>query len=243
MVRKDLGNGFAIVNNHIILHFNKEVYRKFYPLIHFPDFEIIESNGSNFHYFRDKNNIYLESHMNPFCVLADAHPLDFHLLDFKKGMATSNGTDYIFDQKLPYRFEDVKPLSGLYQQVNNKIYFAYFKEVPAVDTATFEVLYGERIGNMAKDRRNVYFRDKIIPEADAGSFRILEQCINSAYYHEWDHTFYAVDRQFAFYIDTIAKTVKTIRTKSPDRLRFQIKDELGYAIDDDYRYLFGKRKR
>lgn len=241
MSRKDLKHGFSMVDNAFILHFDREVYRKFYPTIDFASFQIVESNGSTFHYFRDKNHVYLESFMNPFTILPEANPADFKILDFKNGIASSNDHDYVFDQKVPYRLKEAKALSEYYQQVNDKIYFNYCKEVKGVDPKTFEVLYGESVKNVAKDKNHVYFRELIVNEADAETFQFLDACFTHTYYRECDHTYYAKDKNYAFYVDTIDKAFKIIKTKSLDQFRFEIVDELGYGIDDRYQYLFGKR--
>jgi len=241
MERKDLDYGFTIVGDASIRQFGREVYQKYYKEIDFASFEIIQSNGSSFHYFRDKNKVYLESYMNAFTVLEDADPADFEIIDFKEGLSTSCGNDYVFEQKLPYRLRDAEPLSCMYQQVGDKIYCAYSKEVEGADVTTFEVLHGERVGNVAKDKQHVYFRDVPVSEADALSFHFLDACFNSGYYRECDHTFYAIDAYHAFYVDTIAKAFKVIKTKNLDQFRFEIWDELGYAKDIQYTYLFGKR--
>ena len=243
MAKKNLGNGFVVIDHQLLLHFDKVVYGKLYPYIDFPSFEIIQSNGSTYHYFKDKKHVYLESYMNRFAILPDADPADFRILDFEKGMATSRGNDYVFDQKLVYRLADVKELGGVYQKVGDAIYCAYFQQVEAADAATFEVLHAERIGNLSRDKNHVYFRQQVVKEADAKSFRVLAECVAGTYYREADHTFYAVDKQQAFYIDTIARAVKPLRTKSLEKFRFEVHDGLGYALDADYCYRFGKRHR
>jgi len=223
------------------LHFDSEVYRKFYACIDFPSFEIIQSNGSTFHYFKDKKHVYLESYRNKFCILPGADPEDFQILDFEKGMAISGGNDYVFGQKLVYRLADVIELPGIYQLVGDAVYCAYFKPVEGANAAFFEVLHGDHIGNVAKDREHVYFREEIVPDADAESFDILAECMDGTYYRECDHTFYATDKRWAFYIDSIAKSIKTIKTKNVQQFGFEVKEELGYGFDGEYRYLYGKR--
>ncbi|KKO89228.1 hypothetical protein AAW12_24265 [Sphingobacterium sp. Ag1] len=243
MGRKDLGNGFVVIDNNYILHFDIEVYRKFYSCIDFPSFEIIQSNGSTFHYLKDKNHVYLESYNNRFCILPDADPADFQILDFENGMATSGGKDYVFEHKLVYRLADVRELPGIYQLVGDVIYSAYFKKVEDADAASFEVLHGDRVSNVAKDSKHVYFRDEIVRDADADSFSIIAECVDGRYYRECDHTFYATDKRWAFYINSIAKSIKTIKTKNVKLFRFEVRDELGYAFDGEYSYLYGKRAR
>jgi hypothetical protein len=243
MSKRKIGHHFSIIDNAFILHFDQEVYKDFYNTIDFPSFEIIESNGSTFHYFKDKNNVYLKSYMNPFGILEDADPLDFEILDFKTGQATSNGYDYIFDNKLPYRLTNVEQLPGLYQKVNDQLYFSFYQAMKGIDLDSFEVLLGDHVGNVAKDKNHVYFRHEVVPEADPATFHFLEECFSGEYYKECDHTFYAVDKHHAYYIDTIARNFKVIKSKSLDCFRFEIHDKLGYALDKNYRYLFGKRTK
>lgn len=243
MSRKALGYHFFIIDNKFILHFDREVYRKFYPIIDLASFEIINSNGSTFHYFRDKNRVYIDSYMNTFTVLPGADPADFRVLDFENGKSTSGVSDYLFNQQLPHRFTAYEPLSGLYQRVANKIYFNYSKEVAGADVTTFEVLHGDKIGNVARDNNQVYFREQIVEEADAETFQFLEECFNDTYYRECDHTFYGKDKNYGYYIDTIAPAFKIIKTPNTNQFHFRVIGELGYAFDEKYQYLFGKRKR
>ncbi|GAA4442305.1 hypothetical protein GCM10023091_28860 [Ravibacter arvi] len=174
MSRKALGHHFFIIDNQFILQFDRKVYRKHYPVIDFSSFEIIASNGSGFHYFRDKNHVYIDSYMNTFAVLPGADPDSFQILDFKNGRSTSAEHDYLFDQKLPHRFSEYEHLSGLYQRVGNTIYFNHVGEVAGADPATFEVLHGDKVGNAARDKHHVYFREHIVEEADAETFHFLE---------------------------------------------------------------------
>jgi hypothetical protein len=110
------------------------------------------------------------------------------------------------------------------------------------DIQSFEVLQSEQVGNVAKDKNYVYFRDNIVDGADPGSFHFLEECFSGEYYRECDHTYYAKDKNHAYYVDSIDKAFKVIKTKSADQFHFKVIDELGYAFDGKYRYLFGKRK-
>ncbi|WP_119079505.1 DKNYY domain-containing protein [Chitinophaga alhagiae] len=242
MSKKALDHGFFIIDNKFILHFDREVYRKFYPVIDFASFEIIESNGATFHYFRDKHRVYIESYMNAFAVLPDAASVYFKVLDFERGKSTSNGNDYLFDQKLPHRFDDYRVLSNYYQFAAGTVYFNYFHAMPEADIRSFEVLHGENVGNVAKDKKHVYFRDKVVDGADPGSFHFLEECFSGEYYRECDHTYYAIDKHQAYYVDTIARAFKAIRTKDTGQFHFKVINELGYAFDEKYAYLFGKRK-
>ncbi|WP_346317522.1 DKNYY domain-containing protein [Chitinophaga sp. YIM B06452] len=242
MSRKALDHGFYIIDNKFILHFDREVYRKFYPVIDFASFGIIESNGSTFHYFRDKKRVYIESYMNAFAVLPDADPLDFRIVDFESGKSTSKGNDYLFDQKLPLRFDEYQVLSRYYQVAAGMVYFNYLHAMHEADIRSFEVLQAENAGNVARDKQHVYFRDKIVEGADAGSFHFLEECFSGEYYRECDHTYYAKDKNQAYYVDTIDKVFKVIKTKDTGQFHFRVIDELGYAFDGKYRYLFGKRK-
>lgn len=243
MGRKALRHGFYIIDNKFILHFNSEVYRKFYPVIDFESFEVVESNGSTFHYFKDSKHVYVDSYMNSFAILPDARPSDFHILDFKSGKSSTGSNDYLFDQKLPHRFGDYRILSDFYQLADQAVYFNYLHQVKGADLATFELLYAGQVGNVAKDQHQVYFRDKIVEEADAASFSFLDACFSGEYYRECDHTYYAKDKNYAYYIDTLAAAFKIIKTKAVDQFQFKVIDEVGYAYDEKYRYRFGKREK
>ncbi|WP_179747342.1 DKNYY domain-containing protein [Pedobacter xixiisoli] len=243
MGRKALGHHFFVIDHQMILHFDSEVYRKFYSVIDFETFEIIQSNGSTFHYFKDKNHVYIDSYMNSFDILPGANPADFQILDFEKGMASSGNADYLFEQRLPHRFSAYEALSGLYQKVGNKIYCFYHHELAEADVETFEVLYPSEVQNVAKDKNHVYFRDQLVPDADAESFHFLAECFTADYYRERDHTYYAKDKNVAYYVDTISKAFKVIKTKNLANFHFKVIGELGYAFDGQYQYLFGKRKK
>lgn len=240
MSKKSLGHHFYVIDNTFILHFDREVYRKFYPVIDFASFEIIESNGSTFHYFKDKNHVYIESYMNYFAILPDAEPKDFKIIDFNNGKSTSAGNDYLFDEKLPHRFVNYRILSEYYQLAEGIIYFNFLRAMPEADVETFGILH-EKVGNVAKDKKNVYFRDQIVNQADAPSFHFLEACFSSEYYRECDHTFYAKDNRYAYYVDSIAKAFKIIKTKNLEHFRFNVQNKMGYASDGKYSYRFGKR--
>lgn len=243
MNRRDLGSGFSIIKNAIILQFDSEKYKSFYTIIDFETFEVIKSNGSSFHYFKDKNNVYIDSYMGAFMILTDANPNNFEILDFENGFSTSQKNHYHFGNKLPYSLSEINSVNGLYCQVNESIYFNYSKLLNEVDLASFVVLKANEVSNVAKDKNHVYFRDEIVGEADSETFSFLNECFENNYYRECDHTFYAKDKKYAYYIDTIAKSFKIIKSKSLNKFRFEIKDQLGYAFDDEYSYLFGKRTR
>lgn len=240
MSRKAIGHHFFIIDNKFILHFDSEVY---HSIIDFDSFEIIKSNGSTFHYFKDKNQVYLDSYMNTFTVLLDANPTDFKILDFENGKATSNRNAYLYDEKLPHNFDEYTEISYYYQSIENEVYFGHNKALPDVDIKTFEVLYPEEVKIVARDKKHVYFRDKIVPEADAESFKFLEACFTDEYYQEQDHTFYAKDKNQAYYVNTISKDFKVIKTKNIEQFHFKVIDNLGHAYDETYQYLFGKRKK
>lgn len=181
--------------------------------------------------------------MNIFDILPEADPKDFSIIDFDRGVSTSGDNDYIFEKKSPYRIDEAKHLGGYYYQVKDKIYHAYFTEIVNADIETFYVLNGDLVSNVAKDKKHVYFRAAIVPEADAATFAFLQACFDADYYQERDHTFYAKDKNFGFYIDTIAKDIKAIKTKSLEHFRFEVINELGYAFDAQYSYLYGKRTK
>ncbi|NJM79664.1 MAG: hypothetical protein HC854_08720 [Flavobacterium sp.] len=60
-------------------------FQKFYKIIDFETFEVIQSNNKNTTYFKDKNHVYLDSFMNYFTIIEDATPKDFKVLDIENG--------------------------------------------------------------------------------------------------------------------------------------------------------------
>lgn len=238
---RELGCGFKIIDHKMILQYSSERFRKFYSLIDFASFEIVAHDADRTIYFRDKDHLYVESYMCPFAILPDAKPQDFKIVDIEKGLISSGAQNYYFAEKLTYDFDDLKPLEGLYYRVKDQVYFSFDKPMREADLDSFQVFTQLKHTNLAKDKHHLYFRDQIVEDVDVSSFELLTACFDSGYYLEQDHTYYATDRNFAYYIDTIAKQVKVIKTKSLDAFHFKVIDKRGYAFDREYRYDFGRR--
>ena len=122
------------------------------------------------------------------------------------------------------------------------VYFNYYNVMLNADIQSFKVLES-KVGNVSKDKKYVYFRDKIVEGVDAETFVFFRECFTGEYYRECDHTFYAKDKNHIYYVDNIDKSFKIIKTKNVDQFCFKVIDELGYAFEEKYQYLFGKRKR
>lgn len=241
MSMRELGCGFKVMDNKMILQYDAERFRKFYPQIDFASFEIVAHDADRTIYFRDKDHLYVDSYMCPFAILPDAKPQDFKIVDIEKGLVSSDGQNYYFAEKLTYDFDDLKPLAGLYYRVKDQVYFSFDQPMPDADLDSFEVFTQLKHANLAKDQYHLYFRDQIVEGVDVASFELLTACFDSDYYLEQDHTYYAKDRNFAYFIDTIAKQVKVIKSKSLDVFHFKVIDERGYAFDREYRYAYGRR--
>lgn len=98
-----------------------------YNQIDFETFELVQGNTNTF-YFKDQNNVYLESYMNPFSILKDAEPEKF---------------DYYYNEKIPFYLKDATIYEGgSYQKVNNEIYFAFSQKMNC-DSFDFKVVDSE----------------------------------------------------------------------------------------------------
>ena len=53
------------------------------------------------------------------------------------------------------------------------VYFNYYNVMLNADIQSFKVLES-KVGNVSKDKKYVYFRDKIVEEVDAETFVFLE---------------------------------------------------------------------
>lgn len=239
-----IGGPFA-KNKKAIFRYLDFCYEKHYKVIDIPSFELIhESSGT--YYFKDKNNVYLDSYMNYFSILENANPADFKILDIKKGYASSGNTDYYFNQKIPFRLKDATIFDGeVYQKVGNDIYFG-FQEKMDCDAKTFELVDNRQwYKTVFKDKNHVYFRGRKIENADAETFHFLENCINEEKrprYVDSDIHYYAKDKHFAYFIDGGFK-IKQIKTKDIEGFDFKVIDSEGYAFDKDHIYHRGVRKK
>ncbi|MBE8726213.1 DKNYY domain-containing protein [Flavobacterium hungaricum] len=246
---KELGQGYKIIDNEFILFYESEVFKKFYKIIDFENFQIIATNAetkddyASTIYFADKNHIYLQSAFCRFGILEDALPQDFKILDIQKGYTFSNKNYYRHNDKMPFDFSKANYLNDFYAAVGNKLYFGDTILVENADIESFKIPNPELIGNLGMDKNHVFFKGKIIQDADPETFKILESCLDGTYYLECDNAFYAKDDKQAYFVRTISDEVKIIKTKSLDNFHFKVIDERGYAFDKEYSYYMGKRTR
>ncbi|WP_299610348.1 DKNYY domain-containing protein [uncultured Aquimarina sp.] len=249
---KKLGYGYS-KDKKQIYYYNTEYFKKYYKEIDFETFHIVErhaeknpySVGGEYKetiYFADKNNVYVNSYLCPFSIIEGISPKDLKLIDISKGYATDGANDYVFDQKLPYKIKNTKPINAVYLIANDIIYFGNTSPLEC-DAKSFELVH-EAVLNIAKDKNHVFYKDQIIEGADPKTFQFLDACIlpNKEYYQECDIDFYAKDSKQAYFISTPFMT-KIIKTKSLHNFRFEVIDGRGYAFDDIYRYDRGKRKK
>lgn len=245
----ELGHGYKIIDHKFILFYESEVFKKYYKTIDFETFKIVATNAekeddyASTIYFEDKNHIYLQSAFCSFCILEDVVPEDFKILDIKKGYTFSNGNYYRHSDKMPFNFTKAKYLNEYYAVADEKMYFGDTVPVENVDIESFVIPNSEEIGNLGMDKNHVFFKGKIIPNANPKTFKILETCLDGTYYLECDNAFYAKDDKQAYFVRTISDEVKIIKTKSPEDFHFKVIDERGYAFDKEYRYYMGKRTK
>lgn len=247
---KDLGYGYKIIDNKFILRYDSEVFKKFYKIIDFQTFKIAATNAefdndgfASTVYFEDKNRIYIESAFTSFCVLENAMPEDFKVIDIQKGYSFSNGNYFRHNDKMPFDLSKAKHLNNYHIQVEDQLFFGDLKLIDNVDLDSFVIPHPERIENLAMDKNHVFFKGEIISEADPKTFKILDGCLNGTYYLECDNAFYAKDNKQAYFIRTISSEVKVIKSKSLNDFHFKIIDERGYAFDKEYSYYMGKRTK
>ena len=222
---------------------NKKVFNKYYKIIDFATFEIIEHKELFTTYFKDKNNVYVNSYMCVFDIIPNANPKTFKILDFEKGFSSSDGMDYWYKSILQYKLSDVQIINECYQKVKNEIYYDYLLKVNC-DLKTFKIVHPKAI-TVAKDKNNVFFKGKIVEGANPKTFHFLEECIgkNAPYYLDRNIMFYAKDDKYAYFV-SVPFLMKTIKTKDLENFRFEIVDEkYGCAFDSTYRYYNGKRKK
>jgi|GEM_PF-704418 len=225
-----------------LYQFESKVHRKYYKHIDFDSFQVIDELDDRTIYFKDKNNVYVNSYMCGFSIVEEAIPSGFEIINIEEGFATDGLKDFYYAEKLPYRLKDRKPLNTLYSQVGDHIYFGMTEKMEC-DTQSFE-LVSAAVSNVAKDKSHVFYKNEIIEGANPLTFAFLEDCVSdkTPYYLNGDIDFYATDHKQAYFIST-PFMVKVIKTKSLDEFRFQVIDEKGYAFDAQYRYERGKRKK
>jgi len=251
---KKLGYGYA--KREKTLYFYGEecdyTFKRYYKAIDFDSFEILEVHEEKSRYnpdeidvktiyFKDKNNIYVTG-VHEFSMLEDVNVNSFKIIDLEKGFTTDGNHDFVFAQKLPYRFDDREEINTHYAKVNDSVYFGFLHKLNC-DTDSFEIVHPE-VSNVAKDKTHVFYKDQVIEGANPKTFHFLEACVNlnRAYAYDGDIDFYAKDDKQAYFIST-PFMAKALKTKSLDHFRYEIIDKKGYAFDKSYKYYRGKRKK
>ena len=241
-----LGEGFARRDNEITF-FNEKKFSKLYNIIDFETFELIQSHNVTTNYFKDKNNVYLDSNMNKdLIILEDANPNDFEILDIENGYSTAANIDYWYGVKIPFRLADAVIFEGgIYQKVGNQVFFSFVNKLDC-DADTFEIVdKREHHKTVFKDKNHIYHQGKVVEDANPATFHFLETCINDElrpYYYNCDIHYYAKDDQYAYFVDSV-KGIKKIKTKDVDGFDFKVVDNRGTAFDKNYEYHRGIRKR
>lgn len=241
---KKLGEGYS-KNEKAIFIYSDKCFQKFYKTIDFPSFQLVKANKNTF-YFKDKDNVYLNSYMNNFGILENANPADFKVIDIENGFSTSGKYDYNYNEKMPFCIKDAYIYEGgSYQKVNNEIYFAFRKKIHC-DPDTFQVIdTREWYKTVFKDKNHVYHKGEIITDADPNTFHFLENCINDnkrPRYTDCDIHYYAKDKNFAYFINSPFE-IKKIKTKDIEGFDFKVVDSVGYAFDKFYEYMRGIKKK
>ncbi len=229
-----MGESFAKFEKMIFRH-ETPCFQNFKKNIDFETFEIVATNENSTHYFKDKSNVYLK-YYNQEYILEGANPNTFRILDIEKGLATDTTRYFYFEKIIPFDLSKATILNDFYTLSDDTIFFC-FQEIAGANSDSFMVLRE----NLGKDKNHVYFKKEIVDGADCETFHILKGCVNSEYYEGMGYTFYAKDKLMAYFIDATSKTIKPIKSKSLSEFRFEIIDEKGYCIDNEYRYYFGKR--
>ena len=232
-------------NGNTIFRFWDECFKILYKIIDIESFEVVESKES-VHYFKDKNHVYIDSYMNVFSILENANPNTIKVLDIEKGLATSENTDYYYDQIIPFRLKDATIYEGdLYQKVGEQIYFN-FREKVDCDAQTFQLVDNRECHKIVyKDKNYVYYKGKIVEDADPVTFHFIENCINEEQrlrYNNCDIHYYAKDKKYAYFVNS-PFAIKRIKTKHLEEFNFKVIDSEGYAFDSEFVYHNGIRRK
>jgi ribosomal protein S24E len=226
-----MGECFAKFEN-VILKYDNLCFEKLKKTIDFDTFDLVVSNENGTHYFKDKSKVYLK-YYNKEYVLEGAEPDKFTVLDIEKGLSTDTLRYYYYEKIIPFNLSKATILNDFYTIADSKVFFC-FEEIEGADAESFVVVRE----NLGKDKSHVYFKGKIVLGADSETFRLFE---DNEFYEQMDYVFYARDKIMAYFIDTTAKAVKSIKSKSLNEFRFEIIDKKGFCFDKEYRYYFGKR--
>lgn len=231
-----MGECFAKFEN-VILKYDNLCFEKLKKTIDFDTFDLVASNDNGTHYFKDKAKVYFK-YYNKEYVLEGAEPDNFKVLNIEQGLSTDTVRYYYYETIIPFDLSKATIIDEYHTISNGKVFFC-FQEIQGADADSFTIIRE----NLGKDKNYVYFKGKIVLGADSETFKILEGCIDCEYYEEMNHTFYAKDKSFAYYINASGKIVKPIKSKSLSEFRFEIINEKGFCFDKEYRYYFGKRTK
>lgn len=238
-----LSQNYSKDKKHIYFCASK-VFNKHLPFLDLKTLEVIFEHPSiTLTYFRDAHGVYIESFMGSFTSLEGANPVMFKIIDKDKGFSSDQFADYYFHERLPYRIADAKFLNEHYALANEKVYAGYLREVENVDLSTFEIIIPNLIENVAKDKNHIYFRDKVVEQANPKTFRFIDACIaaDRPYYLDCSIDFYAKDDTYAYFVRTIARDFKVIKTKDLSNFDFKVINERGYAYDQLNVYSQGRK--
>ncbi|EDM36914.1 hypothetical protein PBAL39_18609 [Pedobacter sp. BAL39] len=233
-------------DNDYLFRYGEVALEKQMKLIDLPSFEVVlEHPQMTLCYFKDKNRVYIDSYMCPFTILPDADPSTFELISSTPGFSRDHKRTYYYNQLLPYQWEEINILNNHYATANGIIYSGYHRPVPEADIETFEIPEPIRADNVAKDKNHVYFRDQIVEGIDPQSFHFLEGCTGPEHlnYYNSDIDLYAKDNHNAYFVKTIARAFKKIRSKSLEDFKFKVIDDQGYGYDQENLYHMGKKIR
>ncbi len=241
-----LGEGFAKRDNEITF-FDEKKFSKLYNIIDFETFELIQSHNVTTNYFKDKNNVYVDSNMNKdLIILEDANPNDFEILILKMAILLQQISTIGMALKIPFRLADAVIFEGgIYQKVGNQVFFSFVNKLDC-DADTFEIVdKREHHKTVFKDKNHIYHKEKILEGTNPKTFHFIENCINDElrpYYYNCDIHYYAKDDQYAYFVDSV-NSIKIIKTKDVDGFDFKVVDSRGIAFDKNYEYHRGIRKR
>lgn len=126
---------------------------------------------------------------------------------------------------------------------NGDVYFREFSElnwfyhpIPGVDSKTFQPL--SKTSDYAKDSKNVYYRDKVVPQADRDTFRLFTASeilaptdSNAAHYSKY----FAKDKNKVFYN---GNTIQSPEGVAVDVSSFALLDNPDYVKDRNHVYIF-----
>ncbi len=228
-----MGESFAKFEK-VIFQYENPCFTKLKKTIDFESFELIIPSENGNYYFKDKSNVYFK-YYNQEYIIEGANPNNFMVLDATKGIAKDDSSYYYYEKLIPFDLSKAIVLNDYYTISDGNVFFC-FEEMEEVDSDSFAVLRD----NLGKDKNQVYFKGKVVLGADSETFTIFK---TNEFYEAMGYVFYAKDKSKAYFIDTTAKAIKPIKSKSLNEFRFEIIDGKGYCFDKEYQYYFGRRTK